>query len=75
MATKLTSKDPVIYRQGRLGQFGTQFECLKFRTMYANNDPKIRKEYIQHFIAGRIQNHERFTGDTARQIPSENELG
>ena len=38
---KLTSKGPVIYKQERLGQFGARFTCLKFRTMYANNDPKI----------------------------------
>src|ERR1700722_2461365 len=50
---KLTSKGPVIYKQDRLGQFGARFKCLKFRTMYANNDPKIHQEYVQQFIAGK----------------------
>jgi lipopolysaccharide/colanic/teichoic acid biosynthesis glycosyltransferase len=50
---KLTSKGPVIYRQERLGQFGARFKCLKFRTMYANNDPKIHEQYVQKFIAGK----------------------
>jgi lipopolysaccharide/colanic/teichoic acid biosynthesis glycosyltransferase len=50
---KLTSKGPVIYKQERLGQFGARFKCLKFRTMYANNDPKIHQEYVQQFIAGK----------------------
>lgn len=50
---KLTSKGPVIYRQERLGQFGQRFKCLKFRTMYTNNDPKIHQEYVQQFIAGK----------------------
>lgn len=50
---KLTSKGPVIYRQERLGQFGARFTCMKFRTMYANNDPKIHEEYVQQFIAGK----------------------
>jgi lipopolysaccharide/colanic/teichoic acid biosynthesis glycosyltransferase len=50
---KLTSKGPVIYKQERLGQFGARFTCLKFRTMYANNDPKIHEEYVQQFIAGK----------------------
>lgn len=50
---KLTSKGPVIYRQERLGQFGARFHCLKFRTMYTNNDPKIHQEYVQQFIAGK----------------------
>jgi lipopolysaccharide/colanic/teichoic acid biosynthesis glycosyltransferase len=50
---KLTSKGPVIYKQDRLGQFGARFQCLKFRTMYTNNDPKIHQEYVQQFIAGK----------------------
>lgn len=50
---KLTSKGPVIYKQDRLGQFGARFKCLKFRTMYTNNDPKIHQEYVQQFIAGK----------------------
>lgn len=49
---KLTSKGPVIYKQERLGQYGERFKCLKFRTMYANNDPKIHQEYVQKYIAG-----------------------
>jgi lipopolysaccharide/colanic/teichoic acid biosynthesis glycosyltransferase len=52
-AIKLSSKGPVIYKQDRLGQFGARFKCLKFRTMYANNDPKIHQEYVQQFIAGK----------------------
>jgi lipopolysaccharide/colanic/teichoic acid biosynthesis glycosyltransferase len=50
---KLTSKGPVVYKQERLGQFGTRFQCLKFRTMYTNNDPKIHQDYVQQFIAGK----------------------
>ena len=50
---KLTSKGPVIFRQERLGQSGARFNCLKFRTMYANNNPKIHQEYIAQFIAGK----------------------
>src|SRR5579862_1545552 len=50
---KLTSKGPVIYKQERLGQLGARFKCLKFRTMYTNNDPKIHQEYVQQFIAGK----------------------
>src|ERR1700756_2772685 len=55
LAIKLTSKGPVIFEQERLGQFGTKFKCLKFRTMYTNNDPKIHREYVQNFIAGQTQ--------------------
>ena len=52
LVIKLTSKGPVIFQQERLGQLGVRFKCLKFRTMYANNDPKIHREYIQRFISG-----------------------
>lgn len=50
---KMTSKGPVIFEQDRLGQFGARFKCLKFRTMYINNDPKIHREYVQQYIAGK----------------------
>jgi len=50
---KLTSKGPVIFEQERLGQFGARFKCLKFRTMYTNNSPKIHQEYVQQFISGK----------------------
>ncbi len=52
VAIKLTSKGPVIFQQERVGQFGARFKCLKFRTMYTNNDPKIHQEYVRRFIAG-----------------------
>jgi lipopolysaccharide/colanic/teichoic acid biosynthesis glycosyltransferase len=55
LAIKLTSKGPVIFEQERLGQFGAKFKCLKFRTMYTNNDPKIHREYVQNFIAGQTK--------------------
>jgi len=55
LAIKLTSKGPVIFEQERLGQFGAKFKCLKFRTMYTNNDPEIHREYVQNFIAGQAK--------------------
>ncbi len=55
IAIKLTSKGPVIFEQERLGQFGTRFKCLKFRTMNTNNDPKIHREYVQNFIVGQAK--------------------
>lgn len=57
LAIKLTSKGPVIFRQERLGQFGSRFRCLKFRTMYVNNDPTIHQEYVQRFINGQADAH------------------
>ena len=48
---KITSEGPVFFRQERIGQFGKKFTFLKFRTMHANNNPKIHQEYIKKFIS------------------------
>jgi len=61
LAIKMSSQGPVIFEQERLGQFGSRFKCLKFRTMYANNDPKIHREYVRSFIAGKAEKQK--TGD------------
>lgn len=57
LAIKLTSKGSVVFQQERLGQFGSRFKFLKFRTMYENNDPKIHQEYTQRFITGQSNSH------------------
>jgi exopolysaccharide biosynthesis polyprenyl glycosylphosphotransferase len=62
IAIKLTSKGPVIFRQERLGQIGSRFRCLKFRTMYVNNDPKIHQEYVQRFINGQADSAPKESG-------------
>jgi lipopolysaccharide/colanic/teichoic acid biosynthesis glycosyltransferase len=49
---KCTSKGPVLFRQTRVGQYGKKFTFLKFRSMRANNDATIHKEFITKFIAG-----------------------
>ncbi len=49
---KLTSEGPIFFSQERLGQFGKIFTCLKFRTMFANNDPKIHQEFMKKVIKG-----------------------
>jgi lipopolysaccharide/colanic/teichoic acid biosynthesis glycosyltransferase len=55
VAIKLTSKGPVLFRQQRVGQFGTPFTFLKFRSMYANNDNKIHRDYVMSLISGNAQ--------------------
>jgi lipopolysaccharide/colanic/teichoic acid biosynthesis glycosyltransferase len=49
---RLTSKGPIVFRQKRVGQYGVTFDCLKFRSMKAMNDPGSHKEYVQSFIRG-----------------------
>ena len=52
VAIKLTSRGPILFRQARLGQYGRKFTFLKFRSMYANNDPRIHQEFVTRFIVG-----------------------
>src|SRR5262249_33817055 len=54
-AIKVTSKGPVLFRQERIGQYGQSFVFLKFRSMRANNDQAIHKEYVRQLIAGKAE--------------------
>jgi lipopolysaccharide/colanic/teichoic acid biosynthesis glycosyltransferase len=56
LCIKLDSKGPIIFRQKRHGQNGTEFEFLKFRSMYANNDQAIHREKILEYMKGRALN-------------------
>jgi lipopolysaccharide/colanic/teichoic acid biosynthesis glycosyltransferase len=51
---KLTSKGPIFFRQQRIGQHGTPFTFLKFRTMFTNNDHSLHKEFVKKLIAGEV---------------------
>lgn len=54
IAIKLTSKGPVLFKQARLGQYGKEFQVLKFRSMRTDCDSKIHQEYVSQFIAGKV---------------------
>jgi lipopolysaccharide/colanic/teichoic acid biosynthesis glycosyltransferase len=56
-AIKLTSRGPVLFRQKRIGEHGTPFTLLKFRTMHDNNDASEHKEYVRQLIAGQAVKH------------------
>ena len=51
-AIRLTSRGPILFRQQRIGEHGTPFTFLKFRSMYVNNDSSQHKEYVRLLIAG-----------------------
>ena len=52
---KLDSKGTVFYTQERVGMDGRLFLLYKFRTMTADADPEIHKEYQRAFIEGRAE--------------------
>jgi lipopolysaccharide/colanic/teichoic acid biosynthesis glycosyltransferase len=54
-AIKLNSRGPVLFRQKRIGEHGTPFTFLKFRSMYTNNDSSEHKEYVRQLIAGQAE--------------------
>lgn len=51
-AIKATSRGPVFFKQKRVGQFGSRFTFLKFRSMKVNNDTREHKEYMEKLITG-----------------------
>ncbi len=55
LAVKLTSRGPVLFQQKRIGEHGTPFIFLKFRSMYTNNDSSKHEEYVRQLIAGQAE--------------------
>ncbi len=62
-AIKLNSRGPILFRQQRIGEHGTAFTFLKFRSMYVNNDASQHKEYVRKLIAGRADKQTNGEGD------------
>ena len=55
LVVKISSSGPVLFRQDRVGQYGRRFTFLKFRSMRADNDPSVHKEYVTKLIAGQAE--------------------
>ncbi|MBZ0268483.1 sugar transferase [bacterium] len=53
MLIKIFSPGPVLFRQVRAGQYGSEFTMCKFRTMKLETDDSIHREYATNFITGK----------------------
>ena len=54
LAIRLDSPGPALFVQNRLGRRWRQFRCLKFRTMYVDNDRRLR-EHLAHDAGARAE--------------------
>ncbi len=54
---RLGSKGPIFYRQKRIGQDGVEFEMLKFRSMYVNNDDSLHRDAVKRYMNGDLLNN------------------
>jgi lipopolysaccharide/colanic/teichoic acid biosynthesis glycosyltransferase len=73
-AIKLTSKGPVLFKQQRVGQYGKLFTVLKFRSMYANNDTSVHKEYVMKLIQDQAEKKATGTGDGVYKLTNDRRI-
>jgi lipopolysaccharide/colanic/teichoic acid biosynthesis glycosyltransferase len=55
IAIVMTTPGPIIFRQVRVGKWGRPFFFYKFRSMYANADDRIHREFVTKLIRGHLE--------------------
>ncbi len=54
LAIKLTSKGPILFKQERVGQYGSRFIFSKFRSMECGSDARIHRAASDPLRVGRL---------------------
>ncbi len=55
LAIKLTSAGPLFYKARAVGKDGNEFLMYKFRSMRADTDTSVHREYVTKLIKGEIE--------------------
>lgn len=55
LLVRASSHGPAVFRQQRVGLNGQMFICYKFRSMVADADSQIHKEYVTAYASGQIR--------------------
>jgi lipopolysaccharide/colanic/teichoic acid biosynthesis glycosyltransferase len=74
IGVKATSKGPILFKQKRVGQFGRCFTFLKFRSMWANNDAREHKEYVEKLISGQAAHVSEVTGQCIYKMANDQRI-